>query len=264
MQGSYTNNGLPRPYYMKPSKRGAYDKLPRLVFLTNSRKLTGYLIMLVVFGLCVFMIGQELRPQPDAGYELVSPDAEKPKAAANGVADSTLAEDTNEKSNLGLDKGLDKGLNKGQYSKGEYGRAVMEAPKGGLVNEGRVVGTDEDYVVEGRVKGTGDGKPGFVAQVQAGKEIAGDAAAEAASRKKDATEPEQADAAAENKKVRGVRGAADADPVKGKAQEEKETKKEEKKEETKKDGAKAMDLSGLNDPIRREDKVQKILEESNH
>lgn len=157
MQGSYNNNGLPRPYYMKPSKRGsAYEKMPRQIFLTNSRKLTGYIVMLFLFGLCVFFITQELKEPVGTEYELVAPEGAGMGAGSAGknlgdvgklVDLKTGEEQANEKADLAL--------NKVQNSKGEYGRAVLEAPKGGMVNEGPVVGTDEDMIIDGRKKTPG-------------------------------------------------------------------------------------------------------------
>lgn len=145
MQGSYKDNGLPRPYYMKPSKRGsAYDKMPRLVFLTNLRKLTGYILMLALFGLCVYLVGQELRPQPDTTYELMLPDTKQPQANIGDVG--KFVDSTNDKAA----ERVDLSLNKVQNSKGEFGHAVLEAPKGGLVNEGPIVGNDEGLVIDGK------------------------------------------------------------------------------------------------------------------
>ncbi|KAM9927309.1 hypothetical protein OXX80_010323 [Metschnikowia pulcherrima] len=147
MQGSYNNNGLPRPYYMKPSKRGSvYDKMPKSVFLTNSRKLTGYLVMLFLFGLCVFLISQELKTPAETDYELIGATRnDKNTGDVGKLVDSAKASDLeNDKPDLAM--------NKVQNSKGEYGRAVMEAPKGGMVNEAHIVGNDEDLVVDGKTK----------------------------------------------------------------------------------------------------------------
>lgn len=139
MQGSYKTNGLPRPYYMKPhSKRTkAYEKMPHQFFLTNSRKLTGYLVMLFFFGLCIFMISQELREKPEPTYELVDP-LEK-QSDNNGdvgkLVDSSKVEDrADEKVALA--------------SKEQ--NIFVEAPKGGSVNEGPIVGNDEGLVVDGK------------------------------------------------------------------------------------------------------------------
>ena len=127
---------------MKPSKRGSvYDKMPKLVFLTNSRKLTGYLVMLFLFGLCVFLISQELKAPAETDYELVGATRnDKNTGDVGKLVDSAKASDLeNDKPDLAM--------NKVQNSKGEYGRAVMEAPKGGMVNEAHIVGNDEDLVV---------------------------------------------------------------------------------------------------------------------
>lgn len=154
MQGSYTNNGLPRPYYIKPNKRGsAYDKMPKQIFLTNSRKMVGYLVMLFFFGICVYMIGQELKPHTDVTYEIVSSanDAGSDKNLGNvgHLVDSGKGEDKP------LEK-LDLALNKAKNSKGELGHGVLEAPKGGIVNEAPNVGNDQDLVIDGRKKGPTD------------------------------------------------------------------------------------------------------------
>lgn len=166
MQGSYKNNGLPRPYYMKPNKRGsAYEKMPRLVFLTNSRKLTGYIIMLVLFGLCMFMVAQEMRPHPDAEYELVpQTKVGKLNGDVGKLVDLAKVDDkATEKADLAQ--------NKAQNAKGEYGKAVLEAPKGGMVNEAPVVGNDEELVIDGRKKKLAPG-----AKVQAARKDRGAAA----------------------------------------------------------------------------------------
>ncbi|GEQ70226.1 hypothetical protein JCM33374_g3902 [Metschnikowia sp. JCM 33374] len=150
MQGSYKNNGLPRPYYMKPSKRGSvYDKMPRHAFLTNSRKLTGYIIMLFLFGLCVFLISQEFKVPADTSYEIVGSNSKSSSDKNSGdvgkFVDSAIAGDLeNDKTDLAQ--------NRAQNSKGEYGHAVMEAPKGGMVNEAHIVGNDEDLIVDGKTK----------------------------------------------------------------------------------------------------------------
>lgn len=154
MQGSYKNNGLPRPYYMKPTKRGsAYDNASRLFFLTNSRKLTGYFVMLVLFGLCMFMVAQELKPHPEPSFEIMEPLEVKTSKNNGDVAklvDSADKKDTSREQPQVAN-------NKAQNSRGEYGHAVMEAPKGGMVNEGPVVGADEGLVVNGKAKKPGQG-----------------------------------------------------------------------------------------------------------
>lgn len=150
MQGSYKNNGLPRPYYMKPNKRGsAYEHATRLVFLTNSRKLMGYLVMLVLFGLCMFMVSQELKPKPDMLLEIMDPlevKTTKNNGDVGNLVDSDKKENNFEQPQVAN--------NKAQNSHGEYGHGVMEAPKGGMVNEGPVVGADEGLLVDGKTKKT--------------------------------------------------------------------------------------------------------------
>lgn len=149
MQGSYKNNGLPRPYYMKPNRRGsAYNNVNNLFFLTNSRKLTGYLVMLVLFGLCMFMVAQELKAKPEPTFEIM--DSLEVKGGKNLGDVGNLVDSADKK-----DKNFEKpqvAVNKAQNSRGEYGHAVLEAPKGGLVNEGPVVGNDEGLVVDGKTK----------------------------------------------------------------------------------------------------------------
>lgn len=148
MQGSYKNNGLPRPYYMKPNKRGsAYENASRLVFLTNSRKLMGYVVMLVLFGLCMFMVAQEIKPKPDALYEIMNA-VEVKEAKNNGDVGNLVDSDKKDK-NFEQPQVAN---NKAQNSRGEYGHGVMEAPKGGMVNEGPVVGADEGLLVDGKTK----------------------------------------------------------------------------------------------------------------
>lgn len=159
MQGSYKNNGLPRPYYMKPNKRGsAYDSASRLLFLTNSRKLLGYLVMLALFGLCMFMVAQELKPRPDVLYEIMDPqEVKEPKN--NGDVGNLVVSDKKDK-NFEQPQVAN---NKAQNSRGEYGHGVMEAPKGGMVNEGPVVGADEGLVVDGKTKKKSSGVEVLVA-----------------------------------------------------------------------------------------------------
>lgn len=185
MQGSYKNNGLPRPYYMKPNKRGsAYDHATRLVFLTNSRKLMGYIVMLALFGLCMFMVSQELKPKPDALFEIMDP-LEVKTTKNNGDVGNLVDSDKKE-----YFEQPQVANNKAQNSRGEYGHGVMEAPKGGMVNEGPVVGADEGLLVDGKTKKTSaevevkvadDGAPVAVARgngVKASRESEEKAAAE--------------------------------------------------------------------------------------
>lgn len=144
MQGSYKNNGLPRPYYMKPQRRGVYDKMPRRFFYSNLRRVLGYLILLCLFGLCIYMFLQDLRPEPDTDYELLS--AQDVKLGDVGkLVDLAKGEDkASEKAGLKE--------NVAQNSRGEVGHGVVEAPKGGMVNEAPIVGTDEGLVIDGKTK----------------------------------------------------------------------------------------------------------------
>lgn len=149
MQGSYKTNGLPRPYYMKPHKRGVYENMARLNNLTNSRKLTGYLIMLILFGLCMFMIGQELKALPNSGYEIVGKNVPKNAPLAKNT-------DGDVKNFVQSDKNKDKVTEKDALSNGnkesldEFDHVVSEAPKGGLVNEAPIVGNDAGLAIDGK------------------------------------------------------------------------------------------------------------------
>lgn len=162
MQGSYKKDGLPRPYYMKPAKRhSVYDKSPHAFFNTNRRKMIGYLVMLILFGTCMFFISQDMKPRPDPAYELVSAND------ANIGEDSTMgranklgsAKKANAKGDvdpmvdsLGADKGLEKNLALG--AKGEAGEGMYEAPLGGVANEAPVVGNDADTIIGNGHKNT--------------------------------------------------------------------------------------------------------------
>ncbi|CAN3365717.1 hypothetical protein DICA3_F20120 [Diutina catenulata] len=149
MQGSVGNNGgLPRPYYMKPSKKkqSPYDKMPRNFFNSNKRKLAGYIVMLSLFSLVMWWVAEALRFEPDPIYEVVR--HESPEAQSNLInLDNVNAKDNDkEGANADLAAGLAKG------SKGDKGYAVDEAPMGGIANEAPVVGSNEDEIV-------GNGKP---------------------------------------------------------------------------------------------------------
>lgn len=149
MQGSYKTNGLPRPYYMKPHKRGVYENMARQNHLTNSRKLIGYLIMLLLFGFCMYMVGQELRGIPSTGYEITGKNILKtthPKKNTDGDVKNFVQSSKNK----------DKVTEKDAFSNGnkesldEYDNVVIEAPKGGLVNEAPIVGNDAGLVIDGK------------------------------------------------------------------------------------------------------------------
>lgn len=104
--------------------------------------------MLFLFGLCVFMVAQELKPRPDSAFEIAH--VLDVKGAKNNGDVGRLVDSADKK-----DQNFEKpqvAVNKAQNSRGEYGHAVLEAPKGGMVNEGRVVGADEGLVVDGKTK----------------------------------------------------------------------------------------------------------------
>lgn len=162
MQGTH-KDGLPRPYYMKPNTRrgGAYDKQPRQFFMTNSRKLTGYIVLLALFSLCVFLIGQELRPSYPTLFEIVKNEPEKKSTNPGGTQkQGGLSLNNGDVGKLvdsskGEDKAYEKAQlanNKAENSRGQLGNGVAEAPKGGMVNEGYIVGTDEGLVFDGKTK----------------------------------------------------------------------------------------------------------------
>ncbi|CAK9441745.1 uncharacterized protein LODBEIA_P56130 [Lodderomyces beijingensis] len=159
MQGSYKNNGLPRPYYMKPSKRkhSPYDNLKEPVVFFNSprRKLAGYVLMFLLFSALMWYVSQDLKERPPPEYELVPetdhPPVEKSKndhyRNLDNIVKNVGSKADKESENLDLAENLAAG------SKGEKGLGVAEAPKGGMANEGPVVGSDEDKIV-GSGKGT--------------------------------------------------------------------------------------------------------------
>lgn len=75
--------------------------------------------MLTIFGMMVFMVGQEMKVKPDPVYEVINLEKERENMASN------LAKAPGGKASLGL----------------------AEAPKGGIANEGVVVGSDEDEIL---------------------------------------------------------------------------------------------------------------------
>lgn len=186
MQGIHGSNGLPRPYYMKPSKKkgsSPYDNLNGSInaFNTPRKKLVGYLVLLVLFGTCMFWVSQELRPVPDVKYEIA-------KEPASGGEKGTIANNKQEingakdpKDNLNnivnavgkADKesaNVELADNLAQGSKGEKGKVVYEAPKGGIANEAPVVGSDEEKLIgtgkKSKQKGevNGEKKKGYQAE----------------------------------------------------------------------------------------------------
>ncbi|CUM64013.1 uncharacterized protein PRCAT00001601001 [Priceomyces carsonii] len=146
MQGTYKDNGLPRPYYMKPSRKklSHYEKLPINAFNTPRRKLLGYIVMIVLFGSCMYWISQDLKPKPDPVYEIL--EADDVNKNIENIVNTVGSVADKESDNLGLAGNL------AQNSKGQIGHGVLEAPKGGIANEAPLVGNDEDEVV-GNMKG---------------------------------------------------------------------------------------------------------------
>ncbi|CCE72946.1 Piso0_000553 [Millerozyma farinosa CBS 7064] len=136
MQGSYNSKGLPRPYYMKPvSKNSIYSNKATKSFINSPRrKLIGYVIMLVLFGTCVYWISQDIRPKPEPQYEIVEPETRK----APGVNEMINRENVEKDS-----KYENLAYNMAKGSKGDVGRGVDEAPKGGMANEAPLVGNEK-------------------------------------------------------------------------------------------------------------------------
>lgn len=135
MQGSYKNNGLPRPYYMKPSlKFSPYNQKAKSFFTSPGRKVVGYTILLILFGTCMFWISQDLRQSMEQpSYEIVQQDLEYNKNLDDIVG---IGNADKESENIGLAGNLAQG------SKGDIGVGVAEAPKGGMANEAPVVGNE--------------------------------------------------------------------------------------------------------------------------
>ncbi|KAG7663565.1 uncharacterized protein J8A68_002951 [[Candida] subhashii] len=161
MQGSYSKNGLPRPYYMKPTKKkrsSPYDNLKQpIVFFTNSkRKLGGYIVMLLLFGTLMWWISQDLKAAPEPTYEIVkNENIKEPNQKIIDTENINLDRMVNNVDNKKADKeieNVDLAGNLAQDSKGKMGLGVVEAPKGGIANEAPVVGSDEDKLI-----GTGKG-----------------------------------------------------------------------------------------------------------
>ncbi|KAL6451203.1 hypothetical protein SBY92_002542 [Candida maltosa Xu316] len=186
MQGSYNNNGLPRPYYMKPNKKKSspYSNLkePIVFFNTPRRKLFGYITMFMLIGTLMWWISQDIKGRPDPEYELVKPEKggnkniqieDKNNANLDKIVNAVGSKADKESLNLDLAENLAEG------SKGQKGIGVVEAPKGGIANEAPVVGNDEDELV-----GTGRGnanKKGYKASIgKTDKAVGGGAAVAAA------------------------------------------------------------------------------------
>lgn len=146
MQGGYKNQGLPRPYYMKAAntkKNSPYHKGPIVFFSTPRRKIFGYLILIMLFGTCMWMIGQDIKPAGEAIYEV------EPFQSIVNDADKIVGSTRN------ADKEADNpelAGNMAHGSKGDIGVGIAEAPKGGMANEAPVVGNDKDKIVDGAKK----------------------------------------------------------------------------------------------------------------
>lgn len=150
MQGSYNQDGLPRPYYMKPakSKKGSpYDKVQTNYFNSPRRKLSGYIIMLFFFCLGAYWLGQSMRIKPDYSRQLIEEDEISLNDKVNDIV-GTATENDRDSDNAELANGL------ALDSKGTAGKGVLEAPKGGVVNEASYVGNDEDEIIHGKSKKT--------------------------------------------------------------------------------------------------------------
>lgn len=91
----------------------------------------------MVFGAIMWMISQDMKKVSNPVYELETPDnAPSRNDDVGKLVDSTKVDDkANEKMELAMN---------------EKNNIVVEAPKGGSVNEGPVVGNDEGLVVDGR------------------------------------------------------------------------------------------------------------------
>ncbi|CAI5759759.1 unnamed protein product [Candida verbasci] len=164
MQGSYNNNGLPRPYYMKPSKKKSSPysnmKEPIVFFNTPRRKLIGYLVMFCLFGTLMYWISQDLKDGPDPVYEIVKPESSENKQHNPDLINIENSQSNNKKMINSIDvskvdkegENIDLAGNLAQGSNGEKGLGVNEAPKGGIANEAPIVGSDEDKLI-----GTGKG-----------------------------------------------------------------------------------------------------------
>ncbi|KAI5970279.1 hypothetical protein CANMA_000631 [Candida margitis] len=164
MQGSHHSNGLPRPYYMKPSskkKNSPYNNLkePIIFFNTPRRKLVGYVFMFLIIGTLMWWVSQDLKDKPDLEYEVVPADQHASSSSKHGLDNDNHNLDNmvkgvgskadTEKDNIDLAGNLAAG------SKGEKGLGVAEAPKGGIANEAPLVGNDADQIV-GTGKGNGN------------------------------------------------------------------------------------------------------------
>ena len=148
MQGSYKNQGLPRPYYMKPhatKKLSPYDKAPKQFFTSPKRKLMGYLVLIILFGSCMWLVSQDVKDQRDPVYEVVK----TPEVEVNGNINKMVNQALNADKEI---ENVDLAENKAEGPAGKKGFGVAEAPKGGIANEAKVVGVDSDKIVDGATK----------------------------------------------------------------------------------------------------------------
>lgn len=133
---------------MKPNKKkhlSPYDKMPKTFFNTSTRKLIGYLIMLLLFGTVMYWVAEGMKPLPDPDYEIISPSKfgnsepqiNKPQENFDNMV--KIGKDADREGN-----NVDLAGNMAQGSKGDIGLGVDEAPKGGVANEGAVVGAERD------------------------------------------------------------------------------------------------------------------------
>lgn len=150
MQGSYKKNELPRPYYMKPSsklKRSPYDKMTALTAFFNSsrRKFLGYVVMLFLFGSCIYWMAQDLKPTPEPKYEIDRPSRNNHDIDTKRIANEPAIDNILNAANADADK-ESKNVQLAKDVKSDKA-IVVEAPKGGVANEGAVVGSDEDKII---------------------------------------------------------------------------------------------------------------------
>jgi hypothetical protein len=155
MQGSYKQNGLPRPYYMKPSakKRSSpYDNVLSFAFFTTARrKVLGYVLLLMLFGTCMYWVAHDMKSTGEPTYEIIKPNNNMEKTDNIDKIVNFGSKADKEIENVDLAGNLAQG------SKGDKGLGVVEAPKGGAANEAPVVGSDEDRIV-----GTGKNPKGKI------------------------------------------------------------------------------------------------------
>ncbi|RLV95226.1 hypothetical protein JA1_001234 [Spathaspora sp. JA1] len=113
--------------------------------------------MLLLFGTLMWWVSQDMRPAPEPSYEIVTPDSHPVnkvpiKDSSNINMDKLINDAVGSKADKEFEN-KDLAGNLAQGSHGEKGLGVAEAPKGGVANEGAVVGSDEDKLV-GTGKGT--------------------------------------------------------------------------------------------------------------